>query len=415
MNPAQQCFARKSIVSGVLGAVAAFGLLMMSPGAARAQDDTAPQSLYSSAGEQEHKVEGLWLTTRFPEMAVQAGEEAMLDLNLVNNGLPPQRVELGLEGLPEGWKWQMLGGGKEVAAAIAPQGEPVSLSLKLTPPKDAEKKAYQFTVTGKAEGKTLELPITLTLAESEPARLTLEPELPALRGTVESSFDFQVTMKNEGQKDAVVNLLSKAPNGFEVTFKEQYGSQELTSLPLKAGESKDLSVSVSPPDNIAAGQYPVIFAATGDDISAKTQLVLDITGRPTLALTGPGGRLSGDATAGEPHTFTFTVANSGTAPAKNVKFSSNPPSNWKVEFEPKEIAELAVGKKSEVAVTMTPSEKAIAGDYVVGVSASGEGASDDASFRVTVRTSTLWGVAGLGVIAAAVVVMGFAVSRYGRR
>ncbi len=64
---------------------------------------------------------------------------------------------------------------------------------------------------------------------------------------------------------------------------------------------------------------------------------------------------------------------------------------------------------------MTPSDKAIAGDYVVSVRANGDGASDSASFRVTVLTSTMWGIAGLGIIGAAVVVLAFAVTRYGRR
>jgi len=64
---------------------------------------------------------------------------------------------------------------------------------------------------------------------------------------------------------------------------------------------------------------------------------------------------------------------------------------------------------------MTPGNKAIAGDYMVNVSANGGGASDSSDYRVTVTTSTMWGAAGLGVIAAAVIVLGFAVSRYGRR
>ena len=57
----------------------------------------------------------------------------------------------------------------------------------------------------------------------------------------------------------------------------------------------------------------------------------------------------------------------------------------------------------------------IAGDYMVSVRANGSGASDHANFRVTVRTSTLWGVAGLGVIGASALMLGFAVTRYGRR
>ena len=64
---------------------------------------------------------------------------------------------------------------------------------------------------------------------------------------------------------------------------------------------------------------------------------------------------------------------------------------------------------------MTPSNNAIAGDYMVSVRADGDGASDNADFRVTVTTSTIWGAAGLGVIGAAVIVLAMAVTRYGRR
>ncbi len=40
---------------------------------------------------------------------------------------------------------------------------------------------------------------------------------------------------------------------------------------------------------------------------------------------------------------------------------------------------------------------------------------ETAEFRITVRTSTLWGVAGIALIALAVGVVGLAVVRFGRR
>jgi uncharacterized repeat protein (TIGR01451 family) len=134
-----------------------------------------------------------------------------------------------------------------------------------------------------------------------------------------------------------------------------------------------------------------------------------------LSLQGPDGRLSGDATAGRERSFTFTLSNTGTAPATDVKFSTTPPNEWKITFAPDTVKKLKPGDKLDVAVNMTPSEKAIAGDYMVTVRASGEGASDSANFRVTVLTSTVWGIAGLGIIGAALVVFAGAVSRYGRR
>ena len=255
----------------------------------------------------------------------------------------------------------------------------------------------------------------VTLTSIEPAKLTMEPKLPALRGTAKSAFDYDVTLKNDGEQDTTVNLLSKGPDGFQVTFKQGYGSQELTSLPLKAGESKDLKVSVQPPDTAQAGQYPVTVAASAGDISADTNLLLDITGRPTVSLSGPQGRLSGDATAGQERTFTFTVENTGSAPARDVAMSATPPSGWKVTFNPEKVDDIEPGQTANVGVSMTPSTQAIAGDYMVSVRANGSGASDSASFRVTVRTSTLWGVTGLAIIGVAALILAFAVARYGRR
>ncbi|MDX8500780.1 NEW3 domain-containing protein [Mesorhizobium sp. VK4C] len=369
----------------------------------------------AAAGAASQAPTGLWLTTPYPEFSAQAGKDVSVPLRLANRGLPPQRVELGIDGLPGGWKWEIDGGGKPVSAAIAGADSTVDLMLKLTPPSGDVGKAVNFAVSGKAATEALQLPMVLTLAKTEPAKLTLEPKLPALRGTAKSAFDFQVDIKNDGQEDSTVNLLSKAPPGFQVTFKQGYGSQELTSLPLKAGESKTLSVSVQPPDNAQAGQYPVAIAASGGNASIDTKLLLDITGRPSISLTGPQGRLSGDATAGQERTFTFTLSNSGSAPARDLKLSASPPSGWKVAFNPEKVDEIAPGATSDVGVSMTPSTKAIAGDYMVSVRANGDGASDSANFRVTVRTSTLWGVAGLGVIGASALMLAFAVTRYGRR
>ena len=89
--------------------------------------------------------------------------------------------------------------------------------------------------------------------------------------------------------------------------------------------------------------------------------------------------------------------------------------NWKVEFEPKTIASLAPNEKKEVQVVVTPSDKAIAGDYVASFRAGGRGESASADFRITVTTSTLWGIVGIGIIAIALLVLLGAVMRFGRR
>ncbi|MBP1853533.1 NEW3 domain-containing protein [Rhizobium halophytocola] len=362
------------------------------------------------------KPTGLWLTTNFPVLTEQIGQQATLSLDLANAAMPPARVSFEVAGLPSGWTWQLLGDGKPVKAAIAGPDQNRQLQLKLTPPDGEKPGDLRFTVNGHTDnGQTLSLPIEMTMAAAKPDALTLKPTLPALRGTPKSSFDYDVAIHNDSTEDNTVNLISQTPPGFSAVFKEQYGSNELSSLPLKAGETKTVKVSVKPPHDVSAGQYPVSVAASDPKAQGKTQLVLDITGQAGLTLASANERLSGSAEAGKDSTFDFEIANSGSAPAENVSVSANAPSGWKVSAKPDSIPELGPGENTKVALTLTPSDKAIAGDYMVDVHAKGDGLSDSQQFRVSVTTSTLWGAAGLAIIAAAVIVLGFSVTRYGRR
>ena len=361
------------------------------------------------------KFTGLWLTTDYPALTQALGDDIAIDIHMENRSLPPQSVKLGVKGLPADWKWEFSANGNAVVAATVRPDQMIGLKLKLLVPSATKPGDYAFQVTGEGEGKYFEVPVSLKLAAAQQAKATFEPKLPALRGNAKSSFEFQLTAKNVSREDNVFNLLAQVPPGFEATFKEQYGSNELTSIPIKAGETKDLKLAIRVPEGVDAGQYPVKAAVASPSTNAGVDLLLDITGRPELNLVSKEGRLSGNAVAGRESTFTYVVENTGTAPMQKVNLSATPPSGWKIGFMPEKIEAMKPGEKIEVAVNMTPADKAIAGDYMVNIRANGENVSDNSELRVTVKTSTAWGIAGLGVIAASLLAFGTAVTRYGRR
>ena len=110
-----------------------------------------------------------------------------------------------------------------------------------------------------------------------------------------------------------------------------------------------------------------------------------------------------------------SVRNTGTAPARGISMNATPPSGWTVTFEPKDLPDIAPNEDAKVNAIVTPGGKAVAGDYVVSMRASGDGISESANYRVAVTTSTLFGLYGLGFIAVALLVLFGAVGRFGRR
>jgi uncharacterized membrane protein len=369
----------------------------------------------TSAAETAKDVKGLFLLTDYPAVSVRPGTTSTVLLRLQNYGLPPERLALSVDGTPSGWTALLLGGGQPVAAAMPATDQSVSLQLRLDVPANADLTDKTLTIKAVGNGTSVSLPLTISLAKELPAKLTLTPQLPSLRGSPKTSFDYTVSIKNDSGRNLTVSLAATAPRNFDTSFTEAYGSQELSSVPIDAGASKDVKLKVRPPASVDAGSFPIEMTANAGDATAKTDLTLELVGQPRLSIAGREGIVSAPAEAGKQSTVVVVVSNDGTSPADNVEMTGTAPSGWKVDFQPKTIERIAPNQMSEVNALITPTDKALPGDYMTTIRAAARSENASTQFRIMVATSTVWATAGIAIIAAALALMFGAVLRFGRR
>jgi hypothetical protein len=153
---------------GFIAALAAFAVCL----APAVKADDAPKD-----------VKGLFLMSDYPAVTLRPGETSTVSLRIQNYDMAPERLALSVSGVPTGWTATLLGGGQPVAAAMPATNSSVALSLRLDVPKDAAMGTQTLTVAAAGSATTLQLPIAVTLAKDLPAKLTVTPQLPELRGT----------------------------------------------------------------------------------------------------------------------------------------------------------------------------------------------------------------------------------------
>ena len=214
-------------------------------------------------------VKGLYLMSDYPAVTLRPGETSTVSLRLQNYDMAPERLALSVTGVPTGWTATLLGGGQPVAAAMPATDSSVALSLRLDVPKNAAMGTQTLTVAATGSSTNLQLPIAVTLAKDLPAKLSVTPQLPELRGTSKSSFEYQLSIKNDSGKKLTVSLSAHAPQNFDASFTEQYGTQELNAVPIDAGQSKDVKLKVTPPNTAAAGDYKVSARVAAEDASGN--------------------------------------------------------------------------------------------------------------------------------------------------
>jgi uncharacterized repeat protein (TIGR01451 family) len=238
---------------------------------------------------------------------------------------------------------------------------------------------------------------------------------PTLRDDAKATFPFTVELKNDTPQELTFTLSSQGPAGWDITATPS-GQAQAASVVVAASASSNISVSVNPPDDAPAGQYPIHVEAVSGEQTAGIDLGVEITGSFSLSLSTPDERLTTNANAGATKDFTLVVRNDGTAPLTNIAVSGSGPQSWKIEPETPTIAELAPGTEQQVVAKITPSSEAIAGDYVITFRASAtDGGSKEIQVRTTVDTALSWGLVGIALIILTLVGLGWVFQRYGRR
>jgi uncharacterized membrane protein len=353
------------------------------------------------------------LTTPYPAMTVQAGQIVTIDLSVSDSAA--QRLDLSIEGVPSGWKATIMGGGRPVSAVMTDPGAPSSLQLQVEVPADAEESTSTLTVVTRSASASTLLPISLTVSKVEGGTTELTAEYSSLRGPAAATYTFSLTLANKTLEARTYNLSASGPENWTLSLKPSGASQETPTVSVESQGAQGLTLEVTPASDVEIGSYDLTVTAVGGGETVSVPLQIEITGTYTLTLTTPDSNLNADVKAGGTTRVQFVVTNSGTGPLQGVKLYASAPANWDVTFEPSTIDTLPANQQETVTAVFTPAKNAIAGDYVVTMHASADQASAQSDIRVTVKTSTLWGVVGVLIAVAAIAILGFVFRRYGHR
>lgn len=356
-----------------------------------------------------HAATNLELYTPYRQLTAAPGESITYSIELMNHTSSTQLATLGFATNHKDWAYDLTTGGKNVQQIAVKAGEAQSLNLRLDVPLQIDAGQYQFTVSaGDAS-----LGLTVVVAEKGMFNSNFEIEQDNMEGYAGSKFTFSATLRNHTAEEQTYALSASPESGWEVRF--QSSSNYVSSVTLEPNASQTISVQVTAPEGVAAGDYSIPIAAYNNATKAEANVEVSIIGSYSLSLKTSDERLNTSIVAGGNSTLEFVIENTGTAMLENVSVSSITPTNWQVQFEPKTIASLEPGKTATVQAVITSSEDALPGDYAMNVSARTDQKSADASIRVTVKSSVMWGWIGVAIIVAVLLGIYGLFRRYGRR
>lgn len=353
------------------------------------------------------------VTTDYPVVNVQAGQNVTLTLNLAAE--TSERVALSVEQAPSGWTADLQGGGFTIGGAYVGPDHAPSVTLHVQVPSDASTGTYHVIVGADSPSGSKKLDIELKVVAQASDAFALTSQFDKLQGKTTDSFDFALSLANNTGTKASFGLTASGPQGWTVTAAPS-SQDKASAVDVEAGSSADIAVTAKPPADVAAGTYPITVTATGGQGTKLTaDLSVEVAGSGTLSLATADQVLNANGAAGDTTDVHLTVSNTGTGPLSAISLSSTPPSGWTVTFDPKTIDSIEPGKSVDVVAHVQPSGDAITGDYQLTLSANSQVSNDSIDLRYTVETSTWWGLVGVIVIAVAVVALLWLFRRFGRR
>ena len=356
------------------------------------------------------------LSTQYPALTVKAGDSLTFDLDLDNYSGVSQDITLSVAEIPEGWEGTFSAGSNQVSVVhVKNQATNSEVSFAVDVPLETADGEYIIRLAARGEDFADEMEIALTVSAEEIGESSFTAEYPSQEGDATTDFTFSATLINNTLSTQNYSFTSNAPSGWQVSFQPSGESTSVAALDVEARTTQAMDISVTPPENVEAGTYEIPVTATSVNESMPITLSVTITGSYGLTLSTPSGRLSLDAYANQESAVQLSLTNTGNSDLTNVNLTSSAPTGWTVRFANETIDIIEAGATVETTMYITPGEDAMSGDYATTVTARNSDANDSVDFRITVKTETIWGLTGIGVIVLLAVVIIIVMRKYGRR
>ena len=356
------------------------------------------------------------LSTQYPALTVKAGDSLTFDLDLDNYSGVSQDITLSVAEIPEGWEGTFSAGSNQVSVVhVKNQATNSEVSFAVDVPLETADGEYIIRLAARGEDFADEMEIALTVSAEEIGESSFTAEYSSQEGDATTDFTFSATLINNTLSTQNYSFTSNAPSGWQVSFQPSGESTSVAALDVEARTTQAMDISVTPPENVEAGTYEIPVTATSVNESMPITLSVTITGSYGLTLSTPSGRLSLDAYANQESAVQLSLTNTGNSDLTNVNLTSSAPTGWTVRFANETIDIIEAGATVETTMYITPGEDAMSGDYATTITARNSDANDSVDFRITVKTETIWGLTGIGVIVVLAVVIGIVMRKYGRR
>ncbi len=279
------------------------------------------------------------------------------------------------------------------------------------------------TTTTTTPAPTTTPALTTTPAPPE-ISLTVKTDYPKIEVTSGSSASFQVKLlyvNTENKSPKEFDLIIALPDGWTGYVNNSSGTR-IAAINLDPTNTYGTSVTVFgvPPaySSPGPGEYKFSLQVRSTDLSQSIDLTATITAQYVLSFypTGATAVYSTTATAGKEVVYSVTVQNIGSAPVNNIAMSYSAPANWVVTFPTLKIDSLGPNEKQVMDVKIKPADKAIAGDYMISLTANSKQApSKSFDIRVRVNTPSFLGIVGIIVIVIVIAGLVFVFMRFSRR
>lgn len=192
---------------------------------------------------------------------------------------------------------------------------------------------------------------------------------PGIHVTAGDSVSFSLHLAGSNAAGSDVSLsVASMPEGFTGFFKS--GSYEVTKVHASGdGQDAIAAFQTTVPTDVADGVYEIVLRAESETgVQDDLTITLTVSGLESGESNFHVEYPDQEGVTGTSFSYSTTIANN-TLNTQSYNFSSNAPAGWTVAFSSNstQVSSLEVesGSSASVTITVTPPEKAEAGDYTI--------------------------------------------------